>query len=62
MPCRAKSLQLCPTLCNSGLYPARHLSPWDSPGKNTGEGCQSPPAENLPDTGIEPVSPAAPAL
>ena len=22
-----------------GLYPIRHLCPWDSPGKNTGEGC-----------------------
>ena len=22
-----------------GLYPARHLCPWDSPGKNTGVGC-----------------------
>ena len=24
-----------------GLYPARHLCPWDSPGKNTGVGCQA---------------------
>ena len=25
-----------------GLYPARLLSPWDSPGKNTGRGSHSP--------------------
>ena len=29
----------------------------DSPGKNTGEGCQTPPGD-LPNPGIEPVSPA----
>ena len=35
----AKSLQLCPTLCNpiDGSPPA--FGPWDSPGKNTGVGC-----------------------
>ena len=26
-----------------GLTPARHLYPWDSPGKNTGVGCSFPP-------------------
>ena len=31
----AKSLQSCPTLCNS----TRLHHPWDSPGKNTGVGC-----------------------
>ena len=32
----AKSLQLCPTLCDpiDGI-----LRPWDSPGKSTGVGC-----------------------
>ena len=30
----AKSLQLCPTLCNP-----IESHPWDSPGKNTGVGC-----------------------
>ena len=25
-----------------GLYPARHLCPWDSPGRNTGVGCHFP--------------------
>ena len=38
----AKSLQLCPTLCNPTepvLPPTRLLHPWNSPGKNTGVGC-----------------------
>ena len=32
--------QLCPILCEP-MEPARLLCPWDSPGKNTGEGCHS---------------------
>ena len=28
-----------------GLYPARVLCPWDSPGKNSGLSCHSPPGE-----------------
>ena len=35
----AKLLQLCPTLRPHGLWPARFLCPWDSPGKNIGVGC-----------------------
>ena len=37
----AKSLQLCPTLCNpiDVWQPTRLPRPWDSPGKNTGVGC-----------------------
>ena len=39
----AKSLQLCPTLCDSvrpqRRQPTRLPRPWDSPGKNTGVGC-----------------------
>ena len=36
----AKSLQLCPTLCNPHRrQPTRLLHPWDSPGKYTGVGC-----------------------
>ena len=36
----AKSLQLCPTLCNPiGGNPQGSPHPWDSPGKNTGVGC-----------------------
>ena len=36
----AKSLQLCPTLCDptDGRQPTRLPCPWDSPGKNTGVG------------------------
>ena len=36
----AKSLQSCPTLCDSiDSSPTRLPRPWDSPGKNTGVGC-----------------------
>ena len=36
----AKSLQLCPTLCDPiDRQPTRLARPWDSPGKNTGLGC-----------------------
>ena len=36
----AKSLQLCPTLCNPiDSSPTRLPCPWDSQGKNTGVGC-----------------------
>ena len=36
----AKSLQLCPTLCDPHRrQPTRLPHPWDSPGKNTGVGC-----------------------
>ena len=33
--------ELCPTLQSHGLYLARLLCPWNSPGKNTGVGCHS---------------------
>ena len=36
----AKSLQLCPTLCDPiDSSPPGSPCPWDSPGKNTGVGC-----------------------
>ena len=36
----AKSLQLCPILCDPHRQqPTRLPHPWDSPGKNTGVGC-----------------------
>ena len=54
--------QLCPTRCDHMDCPVRLLCPWDSPGKNTGVGCQCPPPGNLPDPGIEPESLASPAL
>ena len=37
----AKSLQSCPTLCDpTDSSPPGSPRPWDSPGKNTGVGCQ----------------------
>ena len=43
LPCaRVKLLQSCPTLSNPvDCGPSRLLSPWDSPGKNTGVGCHA---------------------
>ena len=41
--------------------PGSCKNPWDSPDKNTGMGCFPPPGD-LPDPGIEPMSPATPAL
>ena len=35
----AKSLQSCPTLCDSRDGSPPGSCPWDSPGKNTGAGC-----------------------
>ena len=34
-----KGSQLCDSLQPEGLWPTRLLSPWDSPGRNTGMGC-----------------------
>ena len=45
-----------------GLQPASILCPWDSLSKDTGVGCQCPPPKDLPNPGIEPVSPACPEL
>ena len=53
--------QLCLTLCDP-MDPSRLLRPWDSPGKNTGVGCHSLLQGNLPNSGIESMSPASPAL
>ena len=40
VPCHAKSLQLCPTLCDStDCHPQNSSVRGDSPGKNTGVGC-----------------------
>ena len=41
---------------------ARLLCPWDSPGKNTGVGCQSLLQGNLSDSGMELTSSASLAL
>ena len=45
-----------------GLYPARLLCPWNSPGKNMGVGFQFLLQENPPDLGIKPTSLVSPAL
>ena len=51
--------QLCLTLCNSmDCSPLGSFCPWNSPGKNTGVGRHSLLQGNLPDPGMEPVSPA----
>ena len=41
-----------------GLYPAKLLRPWDSPGKNSGVGCHFLLQGIFPTQGIEPRSPA----
>ena len=51
-------LVTCNSLQPPELQPARLLSPWDSPGKNTGVGCHSILQGDLPNPGIEPQSPA----
>ena len=51
----AKSLQLCPTLCDPMyLQPSRILCPWDSPGKNTGVGCHALLQGIFPTQGLNP--------
>ena len=54
--------QSCPTLRPHGLQLTRLLCPCDFPGKNTGVGCYVLLQENLPNSGIKPVSVASPAF
>ena len=42
MFCVVLVAQSCPTLQPQGLWPARLLCPWDSPGKSTGVCCHAP--------------------
>ena len=49
--------QSCLTLRPYGLWPARLLCLWNSPGKNTGVGSHSLLQGNLRDPEIEPGSP-----
>ena len=57
--CLCLVTQLCPTLCNSMDCSLPGSScPRDSPGKNTGEGCHALLQGNLPNSGMEPRSPA----
>ena len=57
-----KLFQSCLTLWPHGLQPARLLCPWDSPGKNTGVGCQALLQEICPTQGSKPPSLISPAL
>ena len=52
---KMKVAQSCPTLCNPMGY---IYSPWNSPGQNTGVGSPIPSPRDLPNSGIEPGSPA----
>ena len=55
--CGGGGVCVCSVVSNS-LWPTGLLCSWDSPGKNTGVGCDSnPPPGDLPDPGIEPTSP-----
>ena len=49
--------QSCPTLQPHGLPPARLLCPWNSLGKNTGEGCHSLLQGIFPTLGLNPGLP-----
>ena len=60
---RAKSLQLCPTLCGPMDGHTSLLCPWDSLGKKTGlSELLCPPPGDLPNPGIEPTHLMFPAL
>ena len=56
----AKSLQLCPTLCDP--VDCRLLCPWRFSRQEYWSGLPYSPSGDLPDPGVEPVSPMAPAL
>ena len=57
-----KSLQSCLTLQLYGLKSTRLLSPWDSPGKNTGVGCYALLQGIFPTQGSNPGLLPSPAL
>ena len=59
MPTRFSDVQLFAT--PYGLLPTRLLWPWDSLGKNT-RGVAIPSPGDLPNPGLESMSPAVPAL
>ena len=60
---RAKSLHLCPTLCDPKVCSLPGSSVHDnSPGNNTGVGCLALLQGIFPHPGIELTVPAAPAL
>ena len=60
---RAKSLQSCPTLCNSmDCSPPSYSVHGGSPGKNTGVGCHALLQEIFPTWGLNLRLPASSAL
>ena len=58
----AKSLQLCPTLCDPMACSLHVALSMDSPCKKSRVGCQALLQGNLPDPGIEPTSLMSSAL
>ena len=55
--------QSCPTLQFHGLEPTRLPCLWNSPGKNTGEGCHFLLREMFPTQGLsQETQPGSPAL
>ena len=50
---QAKSVHLCPTLCDSMDYT---LCPWDPPGKNIGVGCHELLQDIFPTQGLNYIS------
>ena len=60
--CGAKSLQPCPTLCNPLDCTKQTPLSMGFPRQEYWTGLPSPPPGDLPDPGIKPVSPTAPAL
>ena len=60
--CVCTHLVMSGALLLFGLQPTWLLCQWDFPGKNTEVGCHFLLQGNLPDPGIEPVSPVSPSL
>ena len=58
----AKLLHSCPALCDLWTVASQLLCPWDSPGKNTGEGLPFSSPGDLPKPRIKPASLMFPAL
>ena len=58
----ACSVIQCLSLCDLWIVAGQATHPWTFPGKTTGVGCHFLLQGGLPDTGIEPMSPASPAL
>ena len=54
-------VQLCNPMDCRGNLPG-YLCPWDPPGIEYWSGLPYPPPKDLPDLGIEPVSPSSPVL